>query len=83
MYRLEYKVVIVSSLGARCQDDICGLLRDHVGGKGKVGAWDFGEGRSINDTEPVDTADLEFTVKNSFLVIVRTNGAGARSVVAP
>jgi len=66
-----------------CNDDIGGLLADHVDGKSDVHARNLGEDGSIHNTETINTANAELTVKNSHRIVVSTDRSSARSVMTP
>jgi hypothetical protein len=65
------------------QDDISRLLGDHVCRDSRKSARNLGENRSVNDTQTSSPAYPKARIKDSHFVIIGTNGARRRGVVAP
>jgi hypothetical protein len=72
----------LSSLSSS-EDNIRSLLSNHVRRDSSECSRDTREDGSINDTQTLSSTNIEATVKNSHLVVISTNGAGGRGVVAP
>src|SRR2546428_5187860 len=69
--------------GGVCENDVGGLLTDHVNRGHDEEPGDVGKDRRIDDAQPLRPVDTESAVDNSHRVSLRPHLAGARSVVAP